>query len=57
MNSYDKIEPIFNIDSEMNILLKESDMKINNLKITDSQKRKNMVTKSKVRSIHSSLFN
>lgn len=50
-----KFDPIFNIDNEMNILLKEIDKKIKNLKIADTQKRKNMVTKSKVRSIHSSL--
>jgi len=55
MKSYDKIDPIFNIDNEMNILLKEIDKKIKNLKIADTQKKKNMVTKSKVRSIHSSL--
>lgn len=55
MKSYDKIKPIFNIDSNMKALLSEIDIKLNNLKITDSQKRKNMVIKSKVRSIHSSL--
>lgn len=55
MKSYDKIKPIFNIDSNMKDLLSEIDIKLNNLKITDSQKRKNMVIKSKVRSIHSSL--
>ena len=55
MKSYDKIKPTFNIDSNMKDLLSEIDIKLNNLKITDSQKRKNMVIKSKVRSIHSSL--
>lgn len=55
MKSYNRIDPIFNIDENMQNLLNEIDKKINNLKITDSQKRKNMVTKSKVRSIHSSL--
>lgn len=55
MKSYDKVEPMFNIDANMNDLLNEIDKKINNLKITDNQKRKNMITKSKVRSIHSSL--
>lgn len=55
MKSFDRIEPIFNIDEEMKNLLKNIDIKLDNLKISDKQKRKNMVTKSKVRSIHSSL--
>lgn len=55
MNFYDKVVPIFNIDNEMEMLLKNIDMKLNNLEITDKHKRKNMVTKAKVRSIHSSL--
>ena len=55
MNLFDKVEPVFNIDEEMNELLSNIDSKIKNIKITNSQKRKYMVTKSKVRSIHSSL--
>ena len=55
MKNYDRIEPIFNIDKEIEKLLKNIDIKLDNLKINDKQKRKNMVTKSKVRSIHSSL--
>ena len=51
----DKVNPIFNIDGEMNELLNSIDSKLNDIKITDKQKRKYMVTKSKVRSIHSSL--
>ena len=55
MNLFDKVEPVFNIDEEMNELLSNIDSKLNDIKITDKQKRKYMVTKSKVRSIHSSL--
>ena len=55
MNLFDKVNPIFNIDEEMNELLNNINLKLNDIKITDKQKRKNMITKSKVRSIHSSL--
>ena len=55
MNLFDKVKPVFNIDDEMNELLVNIDSKLNDIKITDKQKRKYMVTKSKVRSIHSSL--
>lgn len=55
MSLFDKVNPVFNIDEEMNELLANIDSKLNDIKITDKQKRKYMVTKSKVRSIHSSL--
>lgn len=55
MNLFDKVNPIFNIDEEMNELLNNINLKLNDIKITDKQKRKYMITKSKVRSIHSSL--
>lgn len=55
MNLFDKVNPIFNIDEEMNELLVNINSKLDDIKITDKQKRKYMVTKSKVRSIHSSL--
>ena len=55
MNLFDKVNPIFNIDDEMKELLNNINLKLNDIKITDKQKRKYMVTKSKVRSIHSSL--
>lgn len=55
MKLFDKVEPVFNIDEEDNILLKSIDFKLSEIKVTDKQKRKYMVTKSKVRSIHSSL--
>ena len=55
MKLFDRIEPIFNVDDEMNFLINEIDKKLNEIKINDKQKRKYMVSKSKVRSIHSSL--
>ena len=55
MSLFDKVEPIFNIDDDMKELLNNIDLKLNDIKISDKQKRKYMVTKSKVRSIHSSL--
>ena len=55
MKSIDKIEPVFHIDDEMNKLLSTIDQKLNKIVITDKQKRRYMVSKSKVRSIHSSL--
>ena len=55
MNLFDKIEPKYHINDEMNNILEEINNKLNNLEINDKQKRKYMVSKSKVRSIHSSL--
>ena len=55
MNLFDKVNPVFNVDEEINELLVNIDSKLDDIKITDKQKRKYMVTKSKVRSIHSSL--
>ena len=55
MKSFDRVEPVFHIDDEMNTLLSIIDKKLNQIKVTDKQKRKFMVSKSKVRSIHSSL--
>ena len=55
MKSFDKIEPVFYIDDEMNNLLNKIEKKLNQINVTNKQKRKYMVSKSKVRSIHSSL--
>ena len=55
MNLFDKVEPVFKIDNEMELLINEIDKKLDEIKINDKQKRKYMVSKSKVRSIHSSL--
>lgn len=55
MKTFDKIEPVFNIDDKMNNLLRTIELKLNQISITDKQKRKYMISKSRVRSIHSSL--
>lgn len=55
MNLFDKINPIFHIDDEMKKAVNEIDNKLNIIEINDRQKRKYMISKSKVRSIHSSL--
>ena len=55
MNIFDKVEPVFNIDDEINELLNNINSMLNEIRITDKQKRKYMISKSKVRSIHSSL--
>lgn len=55
MNFFDKIKPIFHFDDEMKKTIKEIDNKLNIIEINDRQKRKYMISKSKVRSIHSSL--
>ena len=55
MNLFDKIKPIFHIDDEMKKIIEEIDNKLNTIEINDRQKRKYMISKSKVRSIHSSL--
>ena len=55
MNLFDKIKPVFHIDDEMKKIIEEIDSKLNIIEINDRQKRKYMISKSKVRSIHSSL--
>ena len=55
MNLFDKVNPLFYIDNEMTTFLKEIENKLNDIEINDKQKRKYMISKSKVRSIHSSL--
>ena len=55
MNLLDKVIPIYNINEEMNNTLNEISIKLNNIIVNNKQKRKYMITKSKVRSIHSSL--
>ena len=39
MNSFDKVNPLFHIDSEMTMILKEIDNKLNDTEINDKQKR------------------
>lgn len=55
MKLFDKIEPVYHIDEEIENMIRNIDVKLSNIAINDRQKRKYMVTKSKVRSIHSSL--
>lgn len=55
MNLFDEIKPIYYIDDEMNNILQDINKKLNNIKIGDRKKRKYMISKSKIRSIHSSL--
>ena len=55
MNSFDEIKPIYYIDEEMNNILSDINKKLKNINVNDKQKRKYMISKSKIRSIHSSL--
>ena len=52
---FDKIKPVFFLNDEMNNLLEEIESKLKSIRITDKNKRKYMVTKARVRSVHSSL--
>lgn len=55
MKSFDEINPVFFIDNEMNDILNNINVKLKNINVNDNQKRKYMISKSKIRSIHSSL--
>ena len=55
MNSFDEIKPIYYINEEMNNILSDINKKLKNINVNDKQKRKYMISKSKIRSIHSSL--
>lgn len=55
MKLFDEVKPIYYIDKEMENLLQDINEKIKNININDKQKRKYMISKSKIRSIHSSL--
>lgn len=55
MNLFDEIKPIYYIDNEMDNILNAINEKLKYININDKQKRKYMISKSKVRSIHSSL--
>lgn len=55
MNLFGNIKFVYNLDTNMQNLILSIDEKLNKIKINDNQKRINLVTKSKVRSIHSSL--
>lgn len=55
MKLFDKIEPVFNVDDEIINLIKQIDKNLNSIEMNDAKKEKNLIKKSKVRSIHSSL--
>ena len=52
---FDKIKPIFNIAEEDKNIIKEINERLQTININDSTKKKNLIMKSKVRSIYSSL--
>lgn len=55
MELFDKVKPKYYIDKEMNDILQDIDEKLKYIDISDKQKRKYLISKSKIRSIHSSL--
>ena len=55
MNLFEEVKFIYNLDNEMKNCINKIDAKLNCIIITDKQKRNNLITKSRVRSIHSSL--
>lgn len=52
---FDKVKPVFFLNDEMNNLLEEIESKLKSIRITDNNKRKYLITKARVRSVHSSL--
>lgn len=52
---FDEVKFIYNLDNHMSNLINDINTKLNQIKINDLHKRNYLVTKSKVRSIHSSL--
>ena len=55
MKLFDEIKPVFFIDNKMNNILNDINVKLKKINVNDKQKRKYMISKSKIRSIHSSL--
>ena len=55
MKLFDEIKPVFFIDNKMNDILNDINVKLKKINVNDKQKRKYMISKSKIRSIHSSL--
>ena len=55
MNSIDKIEPLFFIDDEIKSLIKVINQKLKRIDVDDEQRKEYLISKSRVRSIHSSL--
>lgn len=55
MNNINNINPVFYISDENNKIIKEIENKLSKINIQDTDKKKNLKIKSKVRSIYSSL--
>lgn len=55
MELFDGIKPKYYIDEEMKDILQDINEKLKNIDISNKQKRKYMISKSKIRSVHSSL--
>lgn len=55
MKLFDEIKPVYFIDNEINDNLNDINVKLKKINVNDKQKRKYMISKSKIRSIHSSL--
>ena len=55
MKLFDEIKTVYFIDNEINDILNDINTKLKNINVNDKQKRKYMISKSKIRSIHSSL--
>lgn len=55
MELFDEVKPTYHIDKQINNYIQDINLKLSYIKIPDKQKREYMITKSKVRSIHSSL--
>ena len=55
MKLFDKVEVIYNVDNDINSLLKEIELNLDRLKLINKQKRDYLITKSILRSVHSSL--
>ena len=55
MKLFDEIKPVYFIDNEINDILNDINVKLKKINVNDKQKRKYMISKSKIRSIHSSL--
>ena len=55
MKLFDEIKPVYFIDNEINDILNDINTKLKKINVNDKQKRKYMISKSKIRSIHSSL--
>lgn len=49
MKLFDEIKPVFFIDNKMNNILNDINVKLKNINVNDKQKRKHMISKSKIK--------